>query len=108
MIYFGFILMIFGIVYGIYVHRTRRGLNIYLRGKIKSVQDSSEYYRMQYLVGIINSAILVISGLIFFMIYASYSMISIFLLVGSTMVFNFNNYLLLKLADNRGIIEKSS
>ena len=82
-------------------------LNIYFREKIKSLNEPSKFFEIQYLVGLINSIILMISGLIFFVIY-ELNIISIFILPVATLIFNLNNHIAVKLAVNRGFIEKAS
>jgi len=105
--YTGLVLLIIGIGYGIYVDKTQNQVNAYFRERIKLINDKTEYFRMQYLVGIINSVTLGVGGLSFFLI-DSLDNIPIIILLVNTTIFHLNNYILLRLADNFGIIEKVS
>lgn len=104
--YFGLIIMFFGIGYGIYVHKTQNRVSIYFRDKIKLVINEEQYFRMQYLLGIINSVIIGLSGLIYYLIDYKHS-ISIFIITIAILIFHLNNYIFFKLAVSWDLIEKS-
>jgi|GEM_PF-1515043 len=104
--YFGLSFVVFGIGYAVYVHKSRARINIYVQEKMKTVLKETAYFRMQYKVGIINSIIVTLSGLIFFFRFSLYDSLILFVPLTAVIIFNVNHYLLFRWALKNGLVER--
>lgn len=103
--YFGLALIAIGVVYFIYNCKVKNQISMYFHGKIKLINNEAEFLRMQFIVGILNSEMLVLTGLIFFLLYRSNN-IPVLILPTPALILHFNNYLFIRLASKWGIIVK--
>ncbi len=106
--FFGLFYLALGILYAFYVNKQKEIVSAYSTEKVEKVLNQKAYFKLQWTVGMINSAIIAVSGLVFFFGFPYWEMKLIIVPVLSVILFNINNTILFKESVKRRLIKPAS
>ncbi|GAB6109958.1 hypothetical protein JCM19376_39140 [Fusibacter bizertensis] len=98
----GYILVVFGFLYGLYSYYCKHRINIYLKFSIEKILNEKEYFKIQFLISILNSLFLVLAGLLIQLLHLG----SIYIFA-TIMIFHTNHSVILFVSYNKKYIERS-
>lgn len=106
--YFGILYIVMGIFLGFMTYKNNNKISLHMRYKEIVIIEEIKYFNLQKLYGIVNSFIVLLSGVIFQIGFNKVGVSLVAVLVLSSMSFNILNYILFKVALKRNFIRKAN